>query len=231
MNPVTPAIALLYDDSGYVEAVRPGPAGIEHPMGLVGRQVAGREFLDAYLRHGDYRQLTAVVYHPSSAATLTRLCGQHPRAAQAPLRIVEVDRFLDRRPTAEVSKASEVSPAAPVLYTPCPPDASFAWMRRERGPTGFALSGVTHTLCSAGAVRLLGDLVTAPFEPFDALICTSTAVVRMVRAVTGAYADHLCDRFGGNPTLRPRLAHIPLGVNPERFRPATADERAQRRRS
>lgn len=219
MSRVTPAVALLYDDSGYVEAVRPGRAGAEQPMGLVGRQVAGREFLDAYLHHGDYRQLTAVVWNPASAATLTRFCRQHPRAAQTPLHIVEVDRFLDR----------DGPPAAPILYTPCPPDASFAWMRRERGPAAFALSGVTHTLCSTGAVRLLNDLVTAPFEPFDALICTSTAVVRMVRAVTDAYAGYLRDRFGGKTTLRPRLAQIPLGVNAERYRPATAAERTARR--
>jgi glycosyltransferase involved in cell wall biosynthesis len=102
-------------------------------------------------------------------------------------------------------------------------------MRRERGPASFALSGVTHTLCTGGVVRLLCDLVTAPFEPYDALICTSTAVVCMVRAVTDAYADYLRDRFGGTPTLRPRLAHIPVGVNPERFRPALPHERAARR--
>jgi glycosyltransferase involved in cell wall biosynthesis len=213
------SVALLYDDSGYVETVRPGRGGGEQPMGLVGRQVAGREFLDAYLRHGDYRELTAVVWNPTSAATVSALCRQHPRAAHVPLRVVEVDRFLERLTCA----------TAQVMYTPCPPDAALAWLRRERGPAAFALSGVTHTLCTAGVVHLLCDLVTAPFEPYDALICTSTAVVRMVRAVTDAYADYLRDRFGGTPSLRPRLAQIPLGVNPERFRPALPSERAARR--
>jgi glycosyltransferase involved in cell wall biosynthesis len=72
-------------------------------------------------------------------------------------------------------------------------------------------------------------MVTAPYESHDALVCTSAAVVRMVRALTGAYADYLRDRGGGTPGLRPRLETVPLGVNPERFRPATAAERAQRR--
>src|SRR5436190_51776 len=132
-RPMTAApVALLYDDSAYVEAQgQPRPGAGEAPVGLVGRQVAGREFLDAYLTHG--------------------------------------------------------------------------------------------------AARVLTDLVTAPSEPYDALICTSAAVVRMVRAVTGAYADYLRDRFGGAPALRPRLETIPLGVNPERFRPATPQERAARR--
>jgi hypothetical protein len=79
------SVALLYDDSGYVETVRPGPGGGgEQPMGLVGRQVAGREFLDAYLRHGDYRELTAIVWNPTSAATLAALCRQHPPRRRCP---------------------------------------------------------------------------------------------------------------------------------------------------
>ncbi len=99
-------------------------------------------------------------------------------------------------------------------------------MRFERGPAAFALSGVTHTLCTARVARVLCDLLTAPYEPYDTLICTSSAAVRMVRAVTSAYADYLGDRFGCAPVLRPRLQQIPLGVNPERFRPATPGERA-----
>jgi glycosyltransferase involved in cell wall biosynthesis len=88
---------------------------------------------------------------------------------------------------------------------------------------------VTHTLSSAAAVHSLCDLLTAPFEPFDVLICTSQAVANMVQAVTGTYADYLADRFGGRPQLRPRLEVVPLGVNPDRFRPATPDERADER--
>src|SRR5260370_665332 len=77
--------------------------------------------------------------------------------------------------------------------------------------------------------EVLDALLPAPCEPYDALICTSTAVVRMVRAVTDAYAGYLRDRCGGDPRLRVRLETIPLGVNPERFRPPTPAERAQRR--
>jgi glycosyltransferase involved in cell wall biosynthesis len=78
-------------------------------------------------------------------------------------------------------------------------------------------------------VNALCDLVTAPFEPFDALICTSQAVVEMVKAVTGSFADYLRDRFGGTPALRPRLELIPLGVNLDRFHPPTSDDRAKAR--
>ena len=210
--PLSPA--LLYDDSAYRELVRRQAASGEQPLGLVGRQVAGHEFLKAYLTHGEYDTLLGVVFNQASAASLAERCQQHARAGRRPPRVIEVDRFLERGQP----------PAAPLLYTPCPPDASFAWLRRERGPGTFALSGVTHTLASAGVVRLLNDLVTAPFEPYDVLICTSAAAVRMVQAVTTAYADYLADSLrrhnhpkapAGTHSAR-RQSRAPTGRRPPR---------------
>jgi len=213
-------IALLYDDSAYVEVARQTPADAEAPAGLVGRLVAGREFLDAYLTYGDWEELTAIVYNQASAESLSRLHEKHPSRRARPLRLV---------PMADFPGCLFPSPPARVLYTPCPPDPGFAWARYHAAPGAFALSGVTHTLCTAGAARILAEMVTAPYEPYDTLVCTSTAVLRMVRAVTGAYADYLRDRHGGAPALRPRLELIPLGVNPDRFRPATPAERSAQR--
>ena len=190
----SPQIALFYDDSAYLETVqRVRAVGGDGPMGLMGRQVAGREFLDAYLTHANYQEILGVLRNEASARSLAAYCLDHPRARhQLPITIL-VDQFLPR---------STGNASAPILYTPCPPEAGFTWMRSERGPDTFALSGITHTLCTAGAVRLLTDLLTAPFEVYDSLICTSSAVVRMVRAVTGAYAEYLGDRFGSVPKLR-----------------------------
>ncbi len=86
---------------------------------------------------------------------------------------------------------------------------------------------MTHTLCAAEAVRQLCDLVIAPFEPHDALICTSTAVARMVRSVTDDYASYLRDRHGGSAGLNVRLETISLGVDVDRFLPRNGlEERA-----
>ena len=90
---------------------------------------------------------------------------------------------------------------------------------------------MTHTLCALSDAHHLTELVTAPFEPYDTLICTSRAAVQQVRAVTSAFADYLRDRHGGSPGLRPRLQLIPLGVDTERYRPPTEAERADWRRA
>ena len=158
-------VALYYDPDGYVEHLgpqtRPTAGG---PRGLMGRQVAGREFLDAYLAHGHWDTLTAVVRDRQRAAPLVAACRDHPssRTRQRRLRITEEREFL----------GGSGSPAR-VLHFPNPPDARFAWSRHATSPTAFALCGVTHTLASPGAATALCELVAAPFEPFDSLICTS----------------------------------------------------------
>ncbi len=138
---------------------------------------------------------------------------------------------------AEFHRAFFPDPPATILHAPQPPDPALAWARQQGGPHAFALSGVTHSLSSAEAVALLRSLVTAPFEPYDALICTSCAVADMVAEVTGAYTDHLRARLGVMPAPRAnsgnpvRLEMIPLGVDIDRYSLASAEERSAARRS
>ena len=214
-------IAILYDDDGFVE-----PAGVaadprEGAIGLMGRQVAGREFLNALLLHGQLSSLVGVVSSESSAETLKRFCFSHPSAQwrQRRLSLVWEHRLI----------ADFYARPSPVLHLPGPLDSRFAWVRQGVGSGACAFSGVTHTLCSEGIARQLCELVTAPFEAFDTLICTSRAVVDMVRAVAGDYADYLSDRIGGTPQLVPRLALIPLGVDATRYQPPSPEERARYR--
>jgi glycosyltransferase involved in cell wall biosynthesis len=218
-----PKVALVYDDDAYVEAGGVAP-------GLMGRQVAGRSFLEAYLRHGKFSEMAALVRQRSSADSLVQLWREQSSGRNEPrtLRVIEAGAFHET-----------FFPASPakILHAPQPPDPSFAWARQQGGPHAFALSGVTHTLCSTEAVALLRSLVTAPFEPYDALVCTSRSVLEMVREVTGAYADHLRARLVGPEALLSslplplRLEIIPLGVDTDRFTPATAEERAAARTS
>ena len=218
-------IAILYDVSAYVETLkRPAKASGNLPSGLMGRQVAGREFLDAYLRYGSWGKLVALVRNRAGGESLHEFCREHPssRHRKRRLQVVEERDF---------HATFFPTPPAPLLHAPCPPDPRFAWARQRGGPGSFALCGVTHTLCSVDAVRLLCDLVTAPYESYDALICTSKAVADMVRSLTGTYADHLRELHGGTAAVRARLETIPLGVDPEKFRPATKEERAAQRKA
>ncbi|MGP0064237.1 MAG: glycosyltransferase family 4 protein [Isosphaeraceae bacterium] len=226
-----PSVALVYDDDAYEERLsmpdRPGESG---QTGLMGRQVAGQSFLDAYLTSGRWSELSALVRDRTSAGSLVRRWREHPttRDGSRTLRILERSAF---------HQTFFPHPPATILHAPQPPDPEFAWARQWRGPHAFATSGVTHTLCSPQAVELLRSLVTAPFESYDALVCTSRAVTNMVLEVTGTYADYLRGRLGAETVSRPthafplRLETIPLGVDLDRFRPAGREERVASRRS
>ncbi len=188
----------------------------------MGRQVAGVGFLDAFLTHGRRDDLVALVKNRHQAESLVKILREHPsgRGRTRRLTVVEETRFhQDFFP----------DPPARIVYTPCPPDPRFAWARQHAGPHTYALCGVTHTLCSATAASLLCGLVTAPYEPYDALICTSRAVAGLVRTITENYSAYLEDRHGGNPRSVVRLETIPLGVDPDLYRPATPAERAEQR--
>lgn len=213
--------ALYYHPDAYLE--RTTPAGPGGPAGLMGRQVAGHQFLDAFLAHGSWQSLTAVLPTRERAKPLVRTCQDHPssRHAVRKLHLVPEADFL--------AEFASPSPPAKVLHFPTPPDERFAWLRHSPNPAPVALCGVTHTLASPQAVAALCALHTAPFASCDALICTSEAVRAMVRAVLDDYGDYLAERFGGRNQLRPRLEVIPLGVNPERYRPATRDDRQRSR--
>ena len=223
MGPAEGILGLLYDSDGYVESPGAplGPDGHSR-TGLIGRQVAGKEFLDALFAHGSWDRLVALFRNRASAQLLERYFEQNQlrEGRSRELQLVADEAFLSTFfPT----------PPARLVHTPNPPDIRYAWARQHRAGHGFALSGVTHSLSSQQALAWIGQLLIGPFEPYDSLICTSSAVLKMVRATTDSYAEYLRERVGGTPHVRARLEVIPLGVDTLRFHPPAPEERLARR--
>ena len=63
----------------------------------------------------------------------------------------------------------------------------------------------------------IGNLVTAPVQPWDALICTSAAVKTTVERVMTAWSEYLAERTGGQSEILVKLPIIPLGVDCSAF--------------
>src|SRR5688572_2606490 len=92
-----------------------------------------------------------------------------------------------------------------------------AWLRRFAGQRDYSLCGVTHTICTKNVMAYFGHLATTPVQPWDALICTSTAVKRVVEQTLAEYCDYLAARCGAKPDVPVQLPIIPLGIDAASF--------------
>ena len=114
-------------------------------------------------------------------------------------------------------------------YYPAPPISDLAHARNAVSPSAYSLFGVTHTLSSGGAMDQIGRMVLAPFQPWDALICTSQAALDVVQRLFAAHRDWARAHLGASRFVRPQTPVIPLGVDTERFAPAPAARLAARK--
>jgi glycosyltransferase involved in cell wall biosynthesis len=113
-------------------------------------------------------------------------------------------------------------------YYPAPPVPELAHARNTVSPGAYSLIGVTHTLSSTGAMDQIGRMVLAPFQPWDALICTSRAALDVVNRLFATHEAWAKEHLGATRIQRPQTPVIPLGVDTERFAPDPAARRAAR---
>lgn len=220
MNPSQP-LAIYYRSEAYQETlkVRSGTEAIARPRGLMGREVASHLFLHQLLKHGCWSSLEVLLESEQDRASIIESC-QHALNESSQRRHVHLT------PLSELTKWIE-KPTAQVLHFPYPPDDRFAWARQSASSPKFAMSGVTHTLCSQAGLESLWRIVTGPWQPYDRLVCTSQAVIQMVRSVTEVMCEFLQSQHGGAPKLPLSLECIPLGTDTNDRRPATPAERQE----
>ncbi len=118
-----------------------------------------------------------------------------------------------------------------VLSLPGADIAPFAWRRRTHGNAAYSLCGLNRTIAPAQAMSTLGDLLTAPVQAWDALICTSRASRSATRYVLDGYAAYLEERMGARPPIELLLPVVPPGVDCAAFAhdAAASADRAQLR--
>ena len=169
---------------------------------LMGRNAAGESFLRGFVSHSTGSEFWAQVQRPEHA--------QHFAAAVSSLGRTEPVRSVDKSSLGALAQAG-------VVYYPGPGIGEHAFQRSAFGHGAWSLCGITHTTSSAGAMDALADLITAPVQPWDALICTSTAVKNNVERLLQAQVDYLKYRLGISRLVLPQLPVIPLGIHTQDF--------------
>ncbi|HWB09763.1 MAG TPA: hypothetical protein VG826_11075 [Pirellulales bacterium] len=163
---------------------------------LMGREAAGEGFLRAFLRHADTDEFYCFT---GQQAEFDHFC-----SAVRLLRPGVGVRWLARGEPASLA-------AVGCLFHPDPILRGRAWERRHHDETAYSLCGVTHTICTAAVMDAVGGLVTDPLHPWDALICTSSAVKSSVQRLLGNWSDYLGQRLGAKAPATVELPVIPLG--------------------
>ena len=123
-----------------------------------------------------------------------------------------------KQPVNWISAVDRTSLTVPgAVHIPTPEMQKEAWGRRVVGATGYSITGITHTIAETYIMGEIAGLLTGPIEPWDALVCTSPAVLSAVRTQLDAVARYLDARFGLKRLPAAQLVTIPLGVHTADF--------------
>ncbi len=179
----------------------------------MGRNAAGESFLRGFFRHHSQSELWLHAQseaHIQHFTDVARLAGRH-----------EPVRAVDKHNLRSLEQVG-------LLYYPGPDIAELAWQRELFRDTAWSLCGITHTTASAGAMDAITEVLTAPVQPWDALICTSTSVKDHVSRLLQAQAEYLKSRLGIGRVVLPQLPVIPLGIHTADFEFTAAQKGAAR---
>jgi glycosyltransferase involved in cell wall biosynthesis len=175
---------------------------------LMGRQAAGEGFLKAWVR---YSGADPVVAWLEQASEEKGFCAS-------------VEALDPGRRTAVAGPANVTAMTqAGALWLPEPRLSRYAWLRRHGPQNAFSIVGITHTTASHAALDGLAELLVAPVQPWDAVICTSKSVRATVETLFALESEYLSARLGAQRFEGPQLPVIPLGVHCDDFETGAAD--------
>jgi glycosyltransferase involved in cell wall biosynthesis len=172
----------------------------------MGRQSANEGFLKAWFRYSGQQDFFCLARYREEAEIFAR-AGQsvHVHAGQQGIQF----RWV---PQAQIHRVAGVGTA----FLPGPQVADCAWMRR-RDPQAqahaFSLVGMTHTSCELAIQDALANMLLAPVYAWDAQICPSVSVQKMVARLLDDEAAWLGEHMGATCRHLPQLPVLPLGVH------------------
>ena len=179
-------------------ALMVAPDMFRQTTNLNGRRWAGSALLEAWAQFLGEGDLHLACAQPQYPAQLSGVLDQAGHRGQR-----HVHGLLHPHPY----------PAIGGLFIPDPNLGRWSRWRARCGSQHFSLIGQIHTLNTSSAVGMIESLVTEPVQPWDALICSSSAGRDVVNAILDDRETWMQRRFGPHqPLPRPQLPVIPLPV-------------------
>jgi starch synthase len=165
---------------------------------LNGRRWAGQTLLQAWGAHLGPRPMHLACSDLGFASSVEPLLRQGGHQGQ-----IQAHGLTDPTPYAAIGG----------FFIPDPSIGRWARWRQAIGANRFSLIGQIHTLNTPASLSHLEALASEPVQPWDALICTSSAGRAVVEAVFHNREQQLQQRFGIHTSLpKPHLPVIPLPI-------------------
>lgn len=179
-------------------AIHAPSLGLSLPDNPFGKDVANRGLYSALSAHGGFEHIVFRTAEQPSLITFSQQFSNIPRSSH-----LSLSSLTD---TACAVQAGTLLRGQPYL-------SELAWERGTCNHHSYSLVGLIHTLAPPKVRELIGDVLLAPVQPWDALVCTSPSVRQCLEEILDGWQEYLLHRFGGSRAVRPQLPLLPLGVD------------------
>ena len=176
---------------------------------IMGRQAAGNSFLKGLFKHYEGTEIW--------------FYGDPPEKPLLEALKSKKTKVLSRENFATLEKSG-------LYYYPSPDISTAAYLRSSHSETAWSICGITHTTSSSRVMDALTSIVTAPTRPWDAVICTSSAVKTHCNTIISQQIEYLKKELGIKKISLPKFPVIPLGINTMEFISDGIDKTALRKK-
>lgn len=179
----------------------------------MGRQVAGEQFIRAFISNSQTKKLFFSCPSDDEAKWIGQQVSTYrPRAN------------WEHYPLSEWQMAAQ---QAGSFHFPDPALNHWSWARMPYGDSSFSLLGIVHTLSSKAIQKAIGEYLTSPIRDWDALICTSKAARDVVSEFLERQKEWLQSKTGAQRFEAPQLPVIPLGIDTSEWEPKISKKTSQ----
>ncbi len=169
---------------------------------IMGRQVAGNDFLQAYCKYTDYSEFW--LYSKTKEEVNDFAQFANSEGVNKPI------NFINYGNTGALKEPG-------LLFYPGPNLSISSKNRSFFKDNSWSICGVTHTTSSSRVMQEIESLVYSPIQKWDALICTSKSVYLNVLKIIKVTEENLKYKLNATRFIRPQLPVIPLGINTSQF--------------
>lgn len=179
---------------------------------ILGFQVAGESFLEGYVSYGKSDKLYCYTDNQNSFQTFSAQVETIQAQLSSPQKSLStyIKKSLHFLSTGQFPQLAE----AGCLYLSHPSLGDHAWHRRFINQRAYSICGVVHSSASQLAMDKIADLLIAPVQEWDALICPSVATQKMVLTLLEEYQNYLAARWKMADAPQKITANVQIPVLP-----------------